>query len=59
MVRLLRTYLQPYKRALALVVVLLFVQALANLYLPTLNADIINNGVVTGNISPSSCRSDC
>ena len=51
MVRLLRTYLQPYKRALALVVVLLFVQALANLYLPTLNADIINNGVVTGNIS--------
>ncbi|MCX6373061.1 MAG: ABC transporter ATP-binding protein [Actinobacteria bacterium] len=28
--------------------VLLLVQAIANLYLPTLNADIINNGVVTG-----------
>ena len=27
---------------------LLLVQAIANLYLPTLNADIINNGVVTG-----------
>jgi ATP-binding cassette subfamily B protein len=27
---------------------LLLVQAIANLYLPTLNADIINNGVVKG-----------
>jgi len=29
--------------------VLVTVQALANLYLPNLNADIINNGVLTGN----------
>ena len=28
--------------------VLVLVQVIANLYLPTLNADIINNGVVTG-----------
>lgn len=31
-------------------VALLFVQAIANLYLPTLNAEIINRGVVTGDI---------
>ena len=48
MIRLLRTYLAPYTAPLALVLVLLFVQAVANLYLPDLNADIINNGVVKG-----------
>jgi ATP-binding cassette subfamily B protein len=30
---------------------LLLVQSIANLYLPTLNADLINNGVAKGNIS--------
>ena len=49
--RLLRIHLAPYRREIAAVVLLLTVQAVANLYLPTLNADIINNGVVTGNIS--------
>jgi ATP-binding cassette subfamily B protein len=49
-VRLLRQYLRPYRGALAIVFVLLFIQAMANLYLPTLNADIINNGVITGDI---------
>ena len=48
MIRLLSTYLRPYRRALAVVMVLVVVQALANLYLPNLNADIINNGVVKG-----------
>ena len=48
MIALLRTYLAPYKRALALVVGLLVVQALATLYLPALNGDIINNGVAKG-----------
>ena len=48
MIRLLATYLRPYRRALAVVLVLVVVQALANLYLPNLNADIINNGVVKG-----------
>ena len=48
MIRLLVTYLRPYRRQLALVMALLLVQALANLYLPELNADIINNGVAVG-----------
>ena len=48
MIRLLRQRLRPYWRQIILVMVLLLVQAIANLYLPTLNADIINNGVVTG-----------
>ncbi|MEA2619478.1 MAG: ATP-binding cassette, subfamily multidrug efflux pump, partial [Chloroflexota bacterium] len=48
MIALLRTYLRPYRRALALVVGLLVVQALSTLYLPALNGDIINNGVARG-----------
>jgi len=48
MIRLLATYLRPYWRALILVIALLMVQAFANLYLPALNADIINNGVAKG-----------
>jgi ATP-binding cassette subfamily B protein len=45
MIRLLRTYLRPYAWPVLLVVVLLFVQSIANLLLPNLNADIINNGI--------------
>ena len=48
MIALLRTYLRPYGRALVLVVILLTIQSLASLYLPELNAEIINNGVATG-----------
>jgi ATP-binding cassette subfamily B protein len=48
MIRLLGERLRPYWRRLLAVLVLLLVQAIANLYLPTLNADIINDGVVTG-----------
>ena len=48
MIRLLTRYLWPYRRQLAVVFVLVTVQAIANLYLPNLNADIINNGVVKG-----------
>ena len=48
MIRLLRERLKPYWRQIIVVLVLLLVQAIANLYLPTLNADIINYGVVTG-----------
>ncbi len=47
--QLLRTHLRPYRRPVALVVVLQLAQTLATLYLPTLNADIIDHGVVTGN----------
>ena len=50
MIPILRQYLRPYNAPIALVLVLLFVQAIANLYLPELNADIINNGVVKGDI---------
>jgi ATP-binding cassette subfamily B multidrug efflux pump len=48
MIGLLRTYLAPYRGRLILVMALLLVQAIGNLYLPNLNADIINNGVVLG-----------
>ncbi len=48
MIQLLKTYLMPYRKWLVVVIALLLVQAIANLYLPTLNADIINNGVVKG-----------
>jgi ATP-binding cassette subfamily B multidrug efflux pump len=46
--QLLRTQLRPYRRPVALVVLLQLAQTLATLYLPTLNADIIDKGVVTG-----------
>jgi ATP-binding cassette subfamily B protein len=48
LLRLLRVHLRPYGRAIVLVVLFQFVQTLATLYLPTLNADIIDNGVVQG-----------
>src|SRR3979411_3114253 len=48
--RMLATYLRPYTGPVALVVILLLIQAIANLYLPNLNADIINNGVIKGDI---------
>jgi ATP-binding cassette subfamily B multidrug efflux pump len=47
---LLKRYLAPFRRELALVIGLLFAQSIANLYLPELNADIINNGVVRGDL---------
>jgi ATP-binding cassette, subfamily B, multidrug efflux pump len=45
---LLRTYLRPYTTGLVIVMALLLVQAIGNLYLPDLNADIINKGVAAG-----------
>ena len=50
LIKLLRTYLRPYTRRVAIVLGLTVIQAIANLYLPNLNADIINNGVVKGDI---------
>jgi ATP-binding cassette, subfamily B, multidrug efflux pump len=50
LIRLLRRFLRPYRSRVGLVVALLAGQAVANLYLPNLNADIINNGVVKGNL---------
>ncbi|WP_053754821.1 ABC transporter ATP-binding protein [Streptomyces sp. MMG1533] len=48
LIRLLRTYLRPYKKPITLLVLLQFLQTCATLYLPTLNADIIDSGVVKG-----------
>src|SRR5262245_32564190 len=45
---ILRRYLRPYSRTIVVILVLLLIQAIANLYLPELNADIINNGVAKG-----------
>ncbi|WP_182908039.1 ABC transporter ATP-binding protein [Microbispora sp. H13382] len=46
--RLLRTYLRPYSPALTAVVLFQLVGTIASLYLPSLNADIIDQGVATG-----------
>ena len=48
LIRLLRGRLRPYAGLVTLVVALQLVQAIANLYLPSLNADIIDDGVAQG-----------
>jgi ATP-binding cassette, subfamily B, multidrug efflux pump len=48
LLRLIRRYVAPYHRPLTFVVLLQFVGTMGALYLPSLNADIIDNGVVTG-----------
>ena len=40
--------LRPFRIPIIFVFVLVFLQSLANLYLPTLMADIVNNGIVKG-----------
>jgi len=50
LIRLLREYLRPYRGELSLVVVLQLAATLATLFLPTLNADIIDKGVITGDM---------
>jgi ATP-binding cassette, subfamily B, multidrug efflux pump len=48
MTRLLRVYLEPYRTQIVVVLGLLLIGAIGQLYLPTLNGDIINNGVAKG-----------
>jgi len=48
LIRLLRSHLRPYRRQLLWVLVLQALQAAAGLYLPRLNARIIDQGVATG-----------
>ncbi|MFG2191503.1 ABC transporter ATP-binding protein [Streptomyces sp. NPDC048639] len=48
LIRLLRAHLAPYRRTIAALVLLQLVQTTATLCLPTLNADIIDHGVVVG-----------
>ena len=50
MIPILRYYLRPYTVPITFVMFLLLVQAIANLYLPELNAEIINNGVAKGDV---------
>jgi ATP-binding cassette, subfamily B, multidrug efflux pump len=45
---LLATFLRSYTRTILLILGLLLIGAIGNLYLPDLQGDIINNGVVTG-----------
>ncbi|MFL5696128.1 MAG: ABC transporter ATP-binding protein [Ktedonobacteraceae bacterium] len=47
MIKLLR-FMKPYRPILVFVVVLAFLQAMANLYLPTLFANIVDNGIIKG-----------
>lgn len=48
--KLLVEYLRPHRPLLAAVVVFQLAQSIASLYLPTLNADIIDEGVAKANI---------
>jgi ATP-binding cassette subfamily B protein len=47
---LLRIFLAPYRGRLLVVVGLLLAQAIGNLYLPELNGEIINHGVIAGDL---------
>jgi len=48
---LLIKFLKPYGKQIILAIVFLLLQVMSNLYLPSLNADIINNGVAKGEIN--------
>jgi ATP-binding cassette subfamily B protein len=48
LLRLLREYLRPYRAQVAYVLLLQLAQTIATLYLPSLNADIIDKGVAVG-----------
>ena len=48
LINILRTYTGPYRVRVAVVLVLLLLQTMANLAVPSLNADIVNNGVAKG-----------
>ncbi len=48
MLDLLRAFLRPSRRAITAIVALQLVATIASLYLPTLNADIIDRGIATG-----------
>src|ERR1700712_3982931 len=48
LVHILRIYLRPYARPMVFVVFFQLIQVIANLYLPGLNADIIDKGISRG-----------
>ena len=50
LIAVLRKYLSPYRATVIGITGLLLIQTITNLYLPNLNADLINNGVTKGDI---------
>ncbi len=48
LIRLLRSHLQPYKGEITIIVILQLVATIASLYLPSLNGEIIDDGVAKG-----------
>ncbi|MGW0182938.1 ABC transporter ATP-binding protein [Nocardia sp. NPDC003345] len=50
LIRLLRDFLRPYRKQLAGIVVLQLISVIAMLYLPSLNADLIDDGITKGDI---------
>lgn len=49
MIKLLK-FLSPYKGRVRIMLVLMFLQMLGTLYVPTLTADIVNKGIINGNL---------
>ncbi|MFN8517658.1 MAG: ABC transporter permease, partial [Chloroflexia bacterium] len=47
MIKLFR-YMRPYRVAVGLTIFFVFIQSMANLYLPTLMADIVDSGIIKG-----------
>lgn len=43
-------FLSPYKGRVCIMILLLFIQVIGTLYIPTLTADIVNNGIAAGNL---------
>ena len=50
LVRMMLTRLRPYRWLVAIVLGLIVIQTVLGLYLPNLNADIINNGIAKGDV---------
>ena len=50
LIDILRTFTRPYRVKIAVITVLVLAQVVISLYLPSMNADIINNGVAVGDI---------
>ncbi len=51
LIRLGRRFLRPYTRQIAVILVLQLIGTIASLYLPRLNADIIDKGLAAGDIA--------
>lgn len=50
MIKLMR-FLQPYRGRVAVMLFLLFFQTVGTLYIPTLTASMVNNGIITGDLA--------